>query len=413
MDLTKIMIDKETSELRDAANTIARMYLHKFPREKSYGIELESGNILSIPCASFSDDEIAILRKCAVMVENRSPFTIIDALYKESHKDLVKMIYKLAHIDFYSSHTRIKTIHFDDQKFTDFTVKEYRPDGTLGEECHYNVQLTDDEYKFILAELIYYRNLCSMNMLVYLEPRLGSKIMDYLTHASWSEEHEELFSWLITGENPNPFIIEMSELKTVCNEILNPFIDKLKLFSSDDESLKNIVIKQQIIPGCKNYSEFYHSFELNYRYSYHASVKFEGKDLMFLDEAMQDGDFVGLDRFKVDVGDVMCRFSLAKPCEILQYLKDHYKGKECLQQVRKDLQGLDFKDDWGKIPFEERLREVNEATQRKMDECMAEAELKRNDTDFQDPDVDFDIEEWCVPADEALKSLREKYGLDS
>ena len=411
MDLTKIMIDKEKCKVRNAANTIAEMYLQKFPRSASYGIELSTGSVIPVPYDSFTEKELDALHKSQELIKAAKWLTIIDGLYHKSHKEpqdkLVHKLYNLAGIDRYSFSDLIKTVDLSESKFSMFSVRELQNDGTLGEKHYFNVPLSDEEYKEILTELIYYSNVYSVNMLIYNKPALGQKIMKYLTFASCTQEHESQFHRLITGENPNPFIVEMPELKSVCESILNPFVDKLGLFTCNNENLKSVAIKQQIIPGYNGEYMICYVLDHHTSYQYDASIKFLGTDIMFYDQKMQHSDFIGLDHFTVNSYDVMKRFSLDEPKDIMPYLKAHYQGKDVLKQIRKDLDGLKFKDDWSLIPFEERLREIDDITQKKIDDCLAEANHRRADPSYEEED--FDITEWGVDADEFLATMKDKY----
>lgn len=89
------MIDKELREIREAARNIADMYLQKFPRPLTFGVELNSGKIISIRKHLFSEEEVATMRDCSKMTKPEFFFTIINAMEREGHKDLVRKIFSL------------------------------------------------------------------------------------------------------------------------------------------------------------------------------------------------------------------------------------------------------------------------------------------------------------------------------
>lgn len=410
MDLTKIIIDMELREVREFAKTISDMYIQKFPRPLTFGVELEYGRIISIPQNALTKEEVEILRDCSKMTRPEYHFNIIEVLNRENHEDIAEKIFSLTGVDHYGGYEEsIKSIDLNNPQYAEFTVKELDTDGSLGEERNYSVPLTNDEYKEILEELIFYSNCCTMNMFVYNKPQISEKIMRYLSYATWREEH--MNQACVSGQNPNPFIVEMTELKSVCERILNPFVDDLGLFSTEDNILKETAIRQQIIPGCPDNDEIYHCYDNHLKNTYQAFVHFKGKELLFYEESREDCKYVGLDKFKVNTSELLKRFMLEVPEDIIPYLKEHYQSKNCLQQLRNDLQGLTFMDDWSKISLEERLKEMEEETERKMQECYAEIpNYKSEDTECESLE-ELESQGILISADKMFEKLRDKFSI--
>lgn len=412
MDLTKIMIEMELREVRDFAKIISEMYIQNFPRPLSFGVELEYGRIISIPQNALTEEEVEILRDCSKMTRPEYHFNIIEVLNRENHEDIAEKIFSLTGIDHYGFFEEsIKSIDLNNPQYAEFTVKELNTDGSLGEERNYSVPLTNDEYKEILEELIFYSNCCTMNMLIYNKPQISEKIMRYLSYATWREEHTNQGSSYVSGQNPNPFIVEMSELKSVCERILNPFVDDLGLFDTEDNKLKETAIRQQIIPGCKEQEEFYHCYENHLKNIYKAIAYFKGKDLLFYEESWEDSQYVGVDKFKVNTIELLKRFKLEMPKDIIPYLKEHYQCKNCLQQLRNDLKGLTFMDDWSNISLEERYKEMEDETERKLQACYAEMpKYESEDTECESLE-ELEAQGILISADKMFENLRKKYSL--
>lgn len=123
---------------------------------------------------------------------------------------------------------------------------------------------------------------------------------------------------------------------------------------------------------------------------------------------MEDSEYVELDRFKVGTKDLLERFSLKKTKDIVAYVKEHYQSKGCLQQLRKDLQGVAFKDDWSLLSLDERVKEMEDKVEQKMQECYAE-KANYESEDAEDESLEeLEAQGIVHSADKIMEELRSK-----
>ena len=219
----------------EIAQRIADLYLVKFPRELSYGVNLissEDASKLTI-CHRLSVAEINILKKCS-RIAHRDECYLQEILDSEGYSDLSV---KLGGHDTPMLLDTIESIDLRHPlKFTNFSYQPLKEDGTLGYKENIGVPLTDKEFKEILVELLLKGNRYSMNMLVYRKPKLGQKIIKHLTFARMDFQFED---W-------NPSVIDMLELKDISYQILNPSRDVLQLFKSNDKDLADFAFRHEI-----------------------------------------------------------------------------------------------------------------------------------------------------------------------
>ena len=165
----------------------------------------------------------------------------------------------------------------------------------------------------------------SVNMLVYKRPEIAQKIMSHIV------------SVYLDGicDYKEPFLCDLYELKNVVKSILDPFENKLQLFESNDEEIKEFVIKHQIEiigDGEEIYSE---NTETD---SYHCVLNFCGPYMTLTQEGITgDGEWHDTDYFKYDARIALKKFGLEKPEELFPYLKEHYSSHDCLSRIRKFL----------------------------------------------------------------------------
>lgn len=220
---------------REAANQIAGIYLDMYPRKESYGVTLTSSEDASELTLyhTLSDKELEILRECSHIAEEEQ-FSLGEILEGEGHLDLIERF--LEH-DTARPLTIVDSIDLENPlKFTNFSYQVITDNGELGYKTKIGTNLTDDEFKELLAELLFFSNCYSMNMLVYRKPELCQKIIRHITYASMSYEIE----------NCRPYIADMQELKTICESILNPAKDILGIFGSEDSNIKEFAERHQI-----------------------------------------------------------------------------------------------------------------------------------------------------------------------
>lgn len=309
----------------DAAGRIAAAYLEKFPRKLRYGVTLTSTEDGSEETCyhSLSPEELETLRRCSDIAEDEG-MRLMEALEDEGQVELVDKLLK------HSSPFSLDLIESIDLehplKFTKFSIQSVNEDGTLGRQEKIGVELTDDEYKEILVELLYNSNHYSMNMLVYHKPALAQKIIKHLTYASMD----------FMFENWNPYIADMPEFKSACDSILNPFVDVLGIFSSDDANIKNFALMNEIIyeGNCHLYGRD------DENDSYHVFMHFEGTQIKISQEGIYypQMEYHDCDDFTVDGRDVMAKFNLAKPEDIYPFLKAKCgNNRDCFAMLKDEL----------------------------------------------------------------------------
>ena len=127
----------------------------------------------------------------------------------------------------------------------------------------------------------------------------------------------------------------MCEHKDICEKILNPFIDILNIFNSENKAIAKFALRHQIVPDDNN--EIYtHSGDTD---SFHCIMNFNGTKLAFTQEGItRKGKYHDNECFSIDGKKLMEKFSLKTPKEILPYLKEHYNTLDCFYRIKKDLE---------------------------------------------------------------------------
>lgn len=308
----------------ETAAKIVDMYLEKFPRAQSYAVKLTS---------SYSDsewttyhlltaEEQETLRKCFVRadVELCSLQEVLDK--GVAPKELVDKLYE--NVSAYDFDT-IESVDLDNpKKLTNFGIQTIDKEGKLGLKCFTWVELTDEEYKEILAELLVNANHYSINMMVFQKPELAQKIMKRL---AFIEEGSHLVK--------DPFLVDMVELSLDAESILNPFVDVLGLFCSYDSSLKDFAIRNQVGPA-SCVGDIYSKFTKEGHH--HVIMRFVGTKVII--EQISTIPKIKNAYFEVDARNIMNKYGLNTPEEIYPYLKEHFNRKNCYKVLRNDLSGL-------------------------------------------------------------------------
>lgn len=315
--------EKETND-HEVAQIIADLYLKKFPRAQSYGVTLSSSEDDSEMTFyhKLSKKELDVLRKCSVIAFEEN-CTLGEILSEEGYEELANKLvenYTAMPLDI------IDSIDLDTPlKFTNFRFQHINEDGTLGYERRIGTQLTDDEFKEILVELLLYKNRYSMNMLVYHKPELCQKIIRHITYASMDNKFE----------NWNPYFADMCEHRDICEKILNPFIDILNIFNSEDKTIAKFALQHQITPDA---GEIY--IQNRDTYSLHCVVNFNGTNLVFNQAGITTikGHFHDIESFSIDGRKLMEKFSVKTPREIIPYLKKHYNTPDCFYRIKKEFE---------------------------------------------------------------------------
>lgn len=321
-------IKEKGQQDQETANKIAAIYLDKFPRNKSYGVTLTSTEDDSEMTFyhTLSDEELEILRECSCIAKEEH-CSLDEILSSEGHDDLLE---KLVEHDTSLLLNVVESIDLENPlKFTNFTYQGLKENGELGCKRRIGTDLTDDEFKEILVELLLFSNRYSMNMLVYRKPDLCQKIMKHITYASMDYQIE----------NWNSYIADMYEQKSVCESILNPFKDIIGIFNSKDDRTKKFAIYHQLVPECGELNELYVNYEDHGKDSFHVLMHYEGTKIIISQEGITriKANFHDIDSFTIDAYDVMKKYSLEKPEDIYPFLKEKCNSIDCFYTLRKEL----------------------------------------------------------------------------
>ena len=308
-----LQVKKEAN--RKTSEKIASLYLEKNPRDLFYGARLLGEDAEEIwSYKKLTEEELNVLRKCSELAKSEE-CGLGEILESEGH---VKLLEKLLEHESPYSLGYLDSIDLEHPlKFSGFAFQSVSAQATLDSEKIIGVDLTDEEYKEILIELLLNSNHYSMNMLVYRKPELAQQIMEHLSYASMD----------FMFENWEPFVADMKELKEVCEKILNPFKDTLSLFECENPVIKTFVLRHQIVPKYGLFNE------------YQTHMHFEGRKIVVSNEQYTDNSSGSFESFTIDASVVMKKYGLDTPEEIHPYFKEHYNKVGALEQLRKELLG--------------------------------------------------------------------------
>lgn len=245
---------------KESAKKIAELYLERFPRKLCCEVNVgPSELILASFLLEVNDDEIAILRECMKSVDTdslrRRGATTLEAVLKQKgYTDLLGRLHKPLTTDEKKKEIEHlckcfsceQTPHIDSvnvcnpKKYATFGYLEYRGDDAPLNDQFVELPLTDDEFRDILAKCLYTANRYTMNELVADMPMLSQRLMRMAMAETCV---------LLNDNHSSPFILDMTEIKSVAARILNPFVDLLGLFKSEDEDINAFLLENQIIDG--------------------------------------------------------------------------------------------------------------------------------------------------------------------
>lgn len=229
------------------ANRIAKLYLEQHPRTKKYPVRISSSEDDSevVACYEFSESELAVLRKWQDMSKDeRSDYSCLGEYLEEQHCD--DLINRLL-----DGHSPLALDIIEDcdldspEMFMACSVRTLNDDGQLNQPYLRNISFTNEEYLELFALLLRNGNNYSVNHLVFTHPELSKKIM----------KHCCISNMLLAYIDDTPFIVELDEVKNAVKSVLNPFIDVLHLFDSDDKELASFVRFHQVAPSSEILSE--------------------------------------------------------------------------------------------------------------------------------------------------------------
>ena len=235
---TKIFYLKE-EEKAEVAHQIAEMYLQKFPRPYQYGSHLSSseGDCSLTVFHELTDEEMAIIQRWKATTEdpNEVEYELQEYLEEFGHTDLLD---KLIQNDAMLGLDTLDSLDLDNPcQFTGFTIQFKNEDGTLTLPRGINCPLSDSQYIELLEQCLLYSNKLSMNMLVYKAPEAAQHVIRHMTWAYCNFQFETSKDSIISPE----------ELKSVAQSILDPSVDILHLFDSEDIRIKAFLKRHRIL----------------------------------------------------------------------------------------------------------------------------------------------------------------------
>lgn len=342
MDMNKDEFLKMIENHRETARKIADLYLESFPRKLCCEVNVGPSELtLASFLLEVTDDEIAILRECMKSVSFdangwRIGKTLEEVLEQKGHTDLLNRLRKplscdekkreIEHLSKCFSCKQTPYINYVNvhnlKKYATFGYLEYRGDEAPRNELSVELPLTDDEFRDILAHCLYKANRFTMNDMIADMPLLTQT----LTRIAMAD------TYLSTDGNAHPFILDMTEIKSVAARILNPFEDILGLFKSDDEDIKEFLLQNQLIDGESNSYDFETVDEEDGTTQLTMTAKFVGTDIEFAESFADDAE-----RFIVSALDMQKRFNLATPQDIFPFVRCHYNRTDGFRNLRKDL----------------------------------------------------------------------------
>lgn len=342
MDMNKDEFLKMIENHRETARKIADLYLEKFPRKFCCVVNVGPSELtLASFLLDVTDDEIAILRECMKSVSFdangwRIGKTFEEVLEQKGHTDLINRLRKplscdekkkeIEHLNKCFSCKQTPYIDYvnvhDLKKYATFGYFEYRGDDAPRNEQFVELPLTDDEFRNILTKCLYTANRYTMNELIADTPLLSQR----LVRMAMAE------TCIRADNNTYPFILDMTEIKSVAARILDPFVDLLGLFGSEDEDIKAFLMENQLIDGESSEYEFELVDEENGSVHLMMTAKFIGTDVEFAESYADDAE-----RFSVSAFDVMKRFNLATPQDIFPYVRCYCNWRNGIRNLHKDL----------------------------------------------------------------------------
>ena len=310
------------------ARKIAKIYLEKYPRPYSYGVDVVSTEDDSQGTFyhELNDEDLEILRGFVNRPEDEWDIGLEEWLESEQQDALIEKL-----LDFYSPFALNLLSDVDLEhplKFTRFVIRYQLSDGSFTNPFYIGINLTDEEYEDLMSDLISSSNRYSVNMMVYQKPEIAQRIMSHIVNVFMDG----------VCEFREPFICDLFELKSVVKSILDPFEDKLHLFESENEDIRKYVRQHQVDPDGAGEEIYVEKKEGD---SYHCVLNFDGPYMILHQEGANfSGDDVGLydeDEFRFDARIALKKFGLEKPEKLFQYLKENFATHDCLSRVREFL----------------------------------------------------------------------------
>lgn len=213
--------------MKEIATRVAKMYVERFPREEHYLVSYCSldDDWEGYAYKTLSSDEKDIVNAWKNDPEGEADGMLLDEyLETHGHQEL------LDRLNSYTSDDRVyllKSVDLNDtRKYMRIEVQECKEVDGKQIKYAYNVPVSDDDFVELLAERISAMfKAFTFNMMVYKMPELAQSMMKYVVETTGWDMYD----------NPNPFAIVMTELEEIAYSILNPGVDVLGIWHSDDD----------------------------------------------------------------------------------------------------------------------------------------------------------------------------------
>lgn len=205
-------------------------------------------------------------------------------------------------------------------KFTRFSIIERNEDGEFMPQKHISVELTDNDFKWLLTKMFIHRGTYSFNLMLSEKPDLAYKINQHLIWASAGFMYE----------NYNPFLIEMTEIKEIAASILNPFKDVLDLFSSTDPDILHFAhthyfdIKEGEIHTNSTASKTYNLW-----------MEFNGTKVVFTHHELDwDNETDNSTEITIETSEILKILNLEEPNDIYPYMVEHFNSPDGFERIK-------------------------------------------------------------------------------
>ena len=214
-------------EKLEVAREIAQMYIERFPRPLSYGATIQ---FFDEDYRTFyhqlTDEELEIIRTYNSLPkdedEDEDWGNLGDYLEDKGHQELFD---KLTSYDHPGEFVALESCDLEAPlKFTTFSIRTVKEDGSLQVPAPIGFDLTDEEFVELLAQCLLESGNITMNNLIYRAPEITPRI---IRHLMWG-----IYDFNV--EYKKPAVCDADELKEITRSILDPAQDVLHLSESED-----------------------------------------------------------------------------------------------------------------------------------------------------------------------------------
>lgn len=223
--------------MKETALNIAKIYLEKNPRKELYPISFESTDIPNEGTLYFelTEHEKEVLSTWELLPnEKKSDYSFLhEYLEANNHWEILD---KFMDASCPNGLDLVIDCNLNGlEKFTTLSVKSINTQNQIISK-KINIFLTDEDYVDILSDFLM-NQYFSFNYLLIKKPYLAGKIT------------EDVFNRMNFPCLPlDPFVIYFDEISAVANKIMNPQIDVINLFDSEEQILKDFATMNSYAP---------------------------------------------------------------------------------------------------------------------------------------------------------------------